>query len=68
MRDAADDRDEVVRADILEDERGRAGLDRVEQGVLVLVDREHDDPGAGQLALDPLGRLDPAGRPAARGP
>ena len=23
---------------------------------------EHDDPGRGQLALDPLGRLDPAGR------
>ena len=35
--DAADDRDEVVRADVLEDERGGAGLDRVEQRVLVLV-------------------------------
>ena len=60
--DAADDRDEVVGPDILEDERRRAGLDRVEQRVLVLVDGEHDDPGRRQLALDPLGRLDAAGR------
>ena len=44
------------------DERRRSRLDRVEQGVLVLVDGEHDDPRRGQLALDPLGRLDATGR------
>src|SRR5262245_13911202 len=58
--DATDDRDEVVGTDVLEDERGGAGLDRVEERVLVLADREDDDPRRGQLALDPLGRLDSA--------
>ena len=48
--------------DVLEDECGGAGLDGVEQRVLVLVDGEDDDPGRGQLALDALGRLDPARR------
>ena len=40
---AADDRHQVVRGDVLEDERRRAGLDGVEQGVLVLVDGQDDD-------------------------
>ena len=58
--DAADDRDQVVGADVLEDERGRAGLDRLEELVLVLGDGEGDDARAGHLALDALGRLDAA--------
>src|SRR5436309_7921160 len=60
--DAADDRDEVVGTDVLEDERGRACLYGVEQGVLVLGGGQDDDSGRRQLALDPLGRLDAAGR------
>src|SRR6478735_4739682 len=48
-----DDRDEVVRADVLEDERRGARLDRVEQRVLVLRLGEHDDPARRQFALDP---------------
>ena len=36
-------------------------FDRIEQGILVLARCEHDDPDRGQLALDSLGRLDPAG-------
>src|SRR6185312_14438605 len=59
--DAADDRDEIVRADVLEDERRGARFDRVEQRVLVLADRQDDDRGRRQLALDPLRRLDAAG-------
>src|SRR4051794_25642547 len=58
--DTPDDRDEVVGTDVLEDERRGAGLDRVEEGVLVLRLGEHDDPAGRQLALDPLGRLDAA--------
>ena len=60
--DAADDRDEVVGSDVLEDERRGPGLDGVEERLLVLVDGEDDDPGRLELALDPLRGLDPAGR------
>src|SRR6266508_59681 len=62
QEDTPDDRDQVVRTDVLEDEGGGTRLDRIEQGVLVLVDRQDDDPGGRQLALDALGRLDAAGR------
>ena len=41
--DATDDRDEIIRADVLEDERGGARLDRLEQLVLVLGDGKGDD-------------------------
>src|SRR5438034_10357716 len=37
LRDAADDEDEVVGADVLDHERGGAGLDRGEERLLVLV-------------------------------
>ena len=60
--DAADDHHEVFGRDVLEDERRRAGLDGVEQRVLVLFGRQDDDRRRGELPLDPLGRLDAAGR------
>src|SRR5665811_803310 len=58
--DATDDRDEIVGSDVLEDERGRPGLDRVEERVFVFADGENDDSSRRKLALDPLGRLDSA--------
>src|SRR5450759_53504 len=60
--DAADDRNQVGRGHVLEDERGRACLDGVEESVLVLVDCQNDDPRRRQLALDSLCRLDATGR------
>src|SRR5664280_2540362 len=61
-RDAADDGNEIVGGDVLENEGGCPGLDGVEKGVFVFADGEDDDPCGRKLALDPLGRLDPARR------
>ena len=61
-RDAADDRNQVIRGHVLEDEGGRACLYRVKERVLVLVDGQNDDPRRRQLALDSLCRLDATGR------
>ena len=66
--DAPDDGDQVGRVDVLEDVRRGAGLDGVEQLVLVVVAGEHDDAGVRQLALQALGRLDAVRAPAGRGP
>jgi len=52
---------QIVRGDVLEDERSRTGLDGVEEGVFVLADRKNDDPRRRQFALDALRRLDAAG-------
>ncbi len=54
--------DQVLGRDVLEQERSGAGLDGLEELVLVLGGGQRDDAGAGHLALDALRRLDAAGR------
>ena len=59
VRDPAHDRDQIVRVDVLSDERGGACFERLDQCVLVLVGRQDHDGRRGQLPLDPPHGLDP---------